>query len=281
MDIEQDLVVDQQSSSDHAPARTETNPVLNPSEADAPQRIGEQAQKPEQDAEAPPEKPELPKGVQRRIDRAVRDKYEAQARAKMLEERLASLEARVSAPQQQQRQEDVEPSIDKFDNFEQYVAAKAKWIAKQEIEATLSAREQREKAAREQEYHRTVSESWSKRVEQATAELPDFEDVLASSDMPLTPAMEITIKESEVGPKLAYYLATHPEEGRKIAGLSPASQIRELGKIEAKLEQPAQTKRTNAPPPLKDIRGTASAKKDPGKMSDAEYAKWRKSWKAA
>ncbi len=268
-DIVEDPIVDA-GAPEAGAARNPTNPITDPKpEPETPEEVKDEK----------PEEPPIPKGVQKRIDRAVRQKYEAEARAKMLEERLARLE------QQQYRppapKDDGEPTIDKFENFDQYVAAKAEYIAKKQIEATLSEREKRQMAEYEAAERRKTADSWHKRLVQATAEMPDFEDVLSSSDVPMTEPMQQLIMESEVGPKLAYYLATHPEEAQKIVGMPPIRMVAALGRIEERLESAPVKKPTSAPPPLKPVGGRASAKKSPADMSDAEYAKWRKSGKAA
>ena len=274
MDIVSETVVDEGTPSSNA-----TNPILNPQ----PEPMG--AQKESVAEEAPPvEKVEdpIPKGVQKRIDRAVRQKYEAEARAKMLEERVAAMESRQFAPQQQRPANDGEPTIDKFDNFDEYVAAKAEYIAKKQIESTLTEREKRQSAESEAAERKKTADSWNKRIAAATVEMPDFEEVLASSDVPMTPPMQQAIMESDIGPKLAYYLANNPDEAEKIAGMSPIGAIRTLGRIEERLAtaKPA-VQTTNAPPPLKPIGSKSVVTKDPGKMSDAEYEKWRKSGRAA
>lgn len=277
MEVEQEIIVDANPS----------NPVLNPSEADKAQPIGEKPEveekveeKPEEKAEEvkKPEPPPIPKGVQKRIDRAVREKYEAEARAKLLEERLEKLERGFST-QNQRPIEDSEPTIDKFDNFDQYVAAKASWIAKKELEATLSERDKRSQAEREQANRARMVDDWATKVAKATADLPDFEDVIAASDVPMTEPMQQAIMESDIGPKLAYWLANNQDEATKIANMSPIGAIRALGRIEERLlnEKPA-AKVSNMPPPVPTVKGSsAGVKKDPGKMTDAEYAKWRKS----
>ena len=260
MDVESEFVVDEGQA---AAADTVTAPVTESTETPVEQK---------------PEKVDdpIPKGVQKRIDRAVRQKYEAEARAKMLEERVAAMESRQFAPQQRQF-DDSEPTIDKFDNFDQYVAAKAEYIARKQIESTLTEREQRQAAVREAAERTKTVESWNKRIAAATAEMPDFEEVLTSSDVPMTPPMQQAIMESDIGPKLAYYLANNPEEAEKIARMSPIGAIRTLGRIEERLanSKPA-VKTTDAPPPIKPIGASATVSKDPSKMTDAEFAAWRK-----
>lgn len=273
-DIAQDVVVDQGVPAEESKA---TNPILDPQPTDEP--TSEPAA---EEKKADDEQP-IPKGVQKRIDRAVRQKYEAEARAKMLEERLTQLESRQFQPQQpQQPTDEKEPTLDQFDSFDEYLAAKAEWIAERKINQTLT---ERERALREQQevaYRRKVEAEWTKRITQATDEIPDFEDVVGAADVPMTDVMRETIMESDIGPKVAYFLATNPEEAYKIAGMSPIAAVRALGRIEERIVGGgiSTKKTTSAPPPVKPVGAKASVKKDPGQMSDEEYAKWRKTGKA-
>ena len=228
----------------------------------------------------PEPKPEdhIPKGVQKRIDRAVRQKYEAEARAKMLEERVAAMEARQSGPVPAKLKADDEPTIEDFDDFDEYVAAKAEYIAKRQVESAMTAREQKQAAERQAAEQTRIAESWGKKLEQATAEMPDFEEVLESSESPMTMVMRHTTMESDIGPKLAYHLATHPEEAIALSKMSDINVVRNLGRLEERLSaQKPQPVTTSAPAPIAPVGRRATVKKDPGAMSDAEYEKWRKS----
>lgn len=267
MDIETDVVVEQAVSAPTNP----TNPITDPqSQIDTPDAKETAPEKEHEDAP-------IPKGVQKRIDRAVRQKYEAEARTKMLEERLAALETRQQPAPVAKTVDNSEPKLENFDNFDEYVRAKAEYIADQKITKTLSEREERQRAEYEAAERQKTADSWAKRLTAATAELPDFEDVLASSDVPMTNAMRDAIMESDVGPRLAYYLAQNPDDASAIAAMSPIGAIRALGRIEERLATQKPPVAKAAPAPIKPVSGRASASKDPGKMTDAEYSKWRKS----
>ena len=269
-EIVEDLVVDQDEPKAHNP----TNPITDPKPEEP------EASKPEVKTE--PDEPPIPKGVQKRIDRAVRQKYEAEARTKMLEERLAALENRAAAPAQQKELDNGEPKIENFDSFDAFVAAKAEWIAGRKIEQTLSEREKRQLAEREAAARKQTADSWTKRLHAATESIPDFEEVLASSDVPMSEPMQQTIMDSEIGPRIAYWLAQNPEEATRIYEMPPIRAIAAIGRLEERLEnQGTEKKPTSAPAPIKPVGAKATVKKDPGQMSDVEYAKWRKSGKAA
>lgn len=266
MDIIAEPIVEQ------ATGTNPTNPIFDA------KALAEADTKPEVVETAKPEVKEdpIPKGVQKRIDRAVREKYEAQTEARMLKERIAALES-YRQPQQKTVDND-EPKIENFNNFDEYVAAKAEYIADKKINSTLSERDKRQAAERETTERTKTVESWNKRLAAATVEIPDFEDVVASSDVPMTQPMQQAIMESDIGPKLAYYLASNPEEAERIAAMSPIGAIRTLGRIEERLATAKpEVKTTNAPAPIKPIGSRATVAKDPGKMSDAEYERWRKS----
>lgn len=74
------------------------------------------------------------------------------------------------------------------------------------------------------------------RVEAAKRKHPDFEAVVAKTNVPMTPAMLAAVTESDYGGEMAYYLATHPAEAGAIAKLEPVPAILALGRIEATLQ---------------------------------------------
>lgn len=216
----------------------------------------------------------IPKGVQKRIDRAVRQKYEAEARANEFERRLNQFEQQQRQPAQQKAEG--EPRIEHFENIEDYVSAKAAFVADQRIQHTLTTRERAEAEQRAQAAQKQSADNWNKRVQLATAELPDFEDVVASSDIRFNePSVLQAIQESNIGPKIAYYLASNPDEADEIAQMRGSSAIRAIGRIEAKLEL-GKASITKAPPPIEPTGTKAKAVKSPGDMSDSEFDSWRK-----
>jgi hypothetical protein len=68
-------------------------------------------------------KPDHGRNLQRRIDRITRDKYEAQARAKLLEERLREVESRGRETAEPRRAADAEPREEDFSDFQSYSRA--------------------------------------------------------------------------------------------------------------------------------------------------------------
>jgi hypothetical protein len=71
--------------------------------------------------------------------------------------------------------------------------------------------------------------------------------------------MAETIQSSDIGPELAYYLGTNPKDAERISRMSPLSQAKEIGKIEAKLAAEPPVKRTtSAPAPISPVTARSS-----------------------
>jgi hypothetical protein len=66
--------------------------------------------------------------------------------------------------------------------------------------------------------------------------------------------MADTIRASDIGPEVAYYLGTNVKETERIARLPPILQAKEIGKIEAKLaDNPPVKRSTSAPAPITPV----------------------------
>lgn len=128
-------------------------------------------------------------------------------------------------------------------------------------QATRAVRAEFAAAEREREA-RAAAASWQSRMSQAAAKHADFHEVVVEGAQrnawDCTPTMLQALQDSEVGGDLAYHLAKNPDDARRIAALSPVSQVRELGRLEAKLSQPQQAQPktvTAAPDPTPQVRG--------------------------
>ena len=109
---------------------------------------------------------------------------------------------------------------------------------------------------------------------------PDIEArVFGDATLPISPSMAEVIQDSERGPEVAYFLATHREEASRIVKMQPAQAAYALGRIDASLDIAAPKPRTqsNAPPPPKIIKGSGKSlvSKDPDKMTMEEWTTWR------
>ena len=65
---------------------------------------------------------------------------------------------------------------------------------------------------------------------------------------------QVAYKASDAGPDVAYYLGTNPKEADRISRLTPFLQVKELGKLEARLADNPPVKRTSsAPAPISPV----------------------------
>ena len=204
---------------------------------------------------------------------------ERQARVE-LEQRLAALEQQRQP--QQQSYVDQEPQPSQFADAFEY----AKALAEFSTEKALAERDRQVAQAREQEAQQKIIQSWAQKVQEAKAELPDFDDLVASSDVVVNNAVRDAILESDVGPRILYHLAENNDLAKKIASLSPNAALREIGKLEARFEVNPETKQTapvvrsKAPAPIQPIRG-GQGQPDVPMSANGEWHGSYQAWKLA
>ena len=225
----------------------------------------------------------VPKGVQKRIDRLTREKYELAGRVKAMEDRLAE-----KPPAEKPKEPAViategrpDPNDPTFKTYEEYLEALTDWKTEQK----LKARDAKQARAEAESKQAEKLDAWAKRVEaiRAEPEYENFDDVLRTADEIQVPAaIGEVILDSEVGPQLAYWLAKNMGEYQRIAALGPLAAARELGKIEAALTKPAEPaqapkpKVSSAPKPITPVGGRPSGTtKTPDEMEFQDYKRWR------
>jgi hypothetical protein len=202
--------------------------------------VPESAQNAPEVAENQPEQtPEEKKFTQAEID-AMISKRLAREQRKWEREQQAKL-AQPQAPKEV-------PPIEHFETPDAYAEA----LAVRKAEELLAQREfQKQQAAIEDAYH--------EREEEARAKYDDFEQVAYNPQLRVTDVMAETIRASEMGPDLAYWLGTNPKEADRISRLSPLLQAREIGKIEARLgSNPIVKPTTSAPAPISPVTARTS-----------------------
>ena len=216
--------------------------------------------KPQQETTEEPEESEEKKRsrFQRRLDRQKAARVEAETENRMLRERLAILEAQNRpAP----KADSEAPKISDFSDIESYTAAVAEFKAQKILESRISEMQQKQHEMATRQHQEQITSAWSERVAKTADEFPDWEEVAADTDAQITEVMQRAILESDVGPRVAYFLAKHPEEADRIARMSPVRQIAEIGKLEDKVSslKPTAKKPSAAPAPISPVTGRAKA----------------------
>ena len=256
-----------------------------------PEAEAEVESEPEAEKEATEERKPNPK-LEKRFSELTKQREEARKEAQREREAREALEARLQAleqsnqPQKASAEPEDEPQPHQFSDAFEYAKALAEFTA----EKALRERDRQEAERKSNEERQKVLTEWSKRVEAAKAELPDFDDMVASSDVVVTDPIRDAILESDVGPQILYHLAENPEIAEKLATASVASALRQLGKLEAKLEKAVEeqsekpskpvAKKSNAPEPIKPLRGRSVATDVP-MDSDGQFHGTYAQWKAA
>jgi len=231
------------------------------------------------------EKKQNPK-LEKRFSELTKQREIARQEAAREREAREALEARLKALEQQAnpqqiREANEKPTPAQFSDAFEYAEALAEWSAEQAI-VNLKKEESEKQAQAERE---KVIKSWNAKLEAAKAELPDYEDMVASSDVVVGDHIRDAILESDVGPKILYHLAENPEIAEKLSSLSTASALREIGKLEArfeKVEAPAAkaVSVSKAPAPIAPLKAKGSAL-DVNIDSKGEFHGTFQAWKAA
>jgi hypothetical protein len=240
----------------------------------------------EKEANQEGERKQNPK-LEKRFSEITKQREEARQEAQRERQARVDLEQRLAALEQQRQPQQVsfvdqEPQPSQFADAFEY----AKALAEFSTEKALAERDRQVAQAREQEAQQKIIQSWAQKVQDAKAELPDFDDLVASSDVVVNNAVRDAILESDVGPRILYHLAENNDLAKKIASLSPNAALREIGRLEARFEAKPETKQTapvvrsKAPAPIQPIRG-GQGQPDVPLSANGEWHGSYQAWKLA
>jgi hypothetical protein len=208
--------------------------------------------KPETTSESPEEKPGKNRFA-RRLDAAYRKAAEAQGRADFLEKQLA--EAKQQSPQPAAPGE---PRLEDFSDIKKYAEAYAKW----NTDTVLKKNEDTRQAETAKTAQAKLTADWEGKVKLGDEKYDDFDEIVG--DLSPTTPWAMAVMSAENAHDVAYYLGTHLEETKRIIALDPVSQIREVGRLEAKLllQPPTPKASSKAPAPIVPVTGTSSGASD-------------------
>ena len=231
------------------------------------------------------EKPKANPKLERRFSEITKQREEARKEAQQERQAREALEARLAAlerqPAPQAPKVDEEPQPSQFNDAFEYAKALAEFTADKRI----GEMRKQDAEAKEAQERQKVIDQWANKVQQAKASLPDFDDIVASSDVVVNDDIRDAILESDVGPQILYHLAENEEVAKKIAGLNAKQALREIGKLEARFEvkeTAPETKpivRSKAPAPIQPLRGSSPA--DVPLSTNGEWHGTFQAWKEA
>jgi len=206
---------------------------------------------------------DLPRGVKRRFDKLTRDKYEQQARITQLENYIKQQEAKANEKKREEYSE------------EEWYEHKAELKARELFEEYTKTQEQNLRKMQEAREHQN---RWEKKVNSFNEDIPDYNEVIAANADVLIPKDVLrTINESDVGPKIAYHLAKHPEDADKLWDMDTRGRDRFITRLEIRLEDKsfAQKKEITKASPTPKAKGGSSSNNNLENLSIEEWMKQR------
>jgi hypothetical protein len=225
------------------------------------------------------EKKQNPK-LEKRFSELTKQRKEAEARAEELERRLAAIEGKQAQPAQAQPESVQKPTPDNYRDAFEYAEALSQWSAEQ----ALLKREQEVKQKEFEVQKQKVIQTWQQKLETTIAELPDYEAMVASSNVKVNDTVRDAILESDVGPRILYELASDDEIAEKLSTMTTASALKLIGKLEAKFEkteEPVKAEKktvaakSKAPEPIRPLRSTGGVADVGMDGNDMSYQQWK------
>lgn len=187
-----------------------------------------------------------------------------------MERRNQVLEGLVSQPTPGSASEGAaKPTPEQFESYDEYVDALTDWKVDQKLNKSSAETAKRTESSLQQA-------NWAVKLEAAQSTLPDYAEVVGSSEVPILQHVAQALMDADRGPELAYHMAQNPEVAERLNKMSPMKAALELGRLETALAAPVAKQTTNAPAPATPIRTTSARQSDPAKMSMDEYVEYRR-----
>lgn len=270
----------QATKTEEAPHESEHSAALEPDAAPEKKPEPEPEQdNDEQDASASDELHKPRRSAQKRINKEVKRRAQAEAKAAELAKTVQELESKLSQLSKPA------PSEDDFEDYDDYLKA---------AEDHISARDRLSKEAKALKQAHDAQESQSKALpahEEAEIKLAtdliydqidsaknlpsDFEQkVIKDASLPISKDMLKALSQTDDAPTVMYYLAENRAKAEEIANMEPAEQFAAIIRLDTRLGMKRETakpiKIPKAPDPIAPV-GTSSTQKPLSSMSFAEY----------
>ena len=188
-------------------------------------------------------------GFQARINRLQRKIGERDQRIADLEKR-ASAQPAAEAPAKPDAAEPApkaeaktppRPEEKDFKTYSEFVEALTEWKTDRKLEERETKRAENKQQSEAEKRGQEIMTAHNARVDEAKTRYEDWDKAFKGlDDNSFSDPMVVYIFESDKGPDITYYLATHRKELARIRELSPLRQAAALGRIEDQLteEQP-------------------------------------------
>jgi len=209
------------------------------------------------------EKPK--KTSQERIRELIDKRKEAEVKADAAERAAAELRAQMDALKSGAAPIETKPrpQRNQYATQEEYEDAVGDWRA----EIKIAERERQQQEARAKQEFQELTAQWESRQAQVMTEIPDYAEVLSSADVQIPDHLFSELLESPHGPEIAYFLASNPDELKRVKSMNRSKTVRYLVKLEAELT--ADDKAEDKDEGKKDDKGASASTKAAPKTSKA------------
>lgn len=202
-------------------------------------------------------------GVQKRINKAVKQREEAKREAERLRKELDELKGNANK----------EPVESDFETYDQYLDALDKYDNSNSDPEGDEKPDQKGEAEELSDSQKTAMAVLSEAFE-SSDKPEDFEEVAFADDLQVTADMLEALAECDDPSKVLYHLGKNKDLAAEIAGKGPKQQLKELLKLDmtSKDFKPAKpVKITKTADPIDPVGGADAQEKSISEMSFAEY----------
>lgn len=238
----------------------------------------EEGEDPEEtDGEADPDsygdepKEEKVSGVEKRIKKLVKKNQQARQEADYWREEAMRAKNQQDPKSQrtQEKAQDAEPNADDFENYQDYQNAVIQHNIKKALNPALDEIKKSFSGSKDADDSQKAAKAFGARIKEFTKENKDYQEVIQSlNGINVDKSVEQTLVQSEHGPAILYELGKNPDLAADIAEMPPHLQMKEIGKLEARIEarieakkNPPPPKTTKAPAPPSPVGGKSEGKK--------------------
>lgn len=247
---------------------------------------------------------------QKRIDRLVKERSQAQREVEELKGRLLKLE-QSGQPNPTQEQEQApeaqaqppqngnvppKPAQTDFQTYEEWVEALSDWKMDRKLEELQAKAAEAQAQKAQQEAIVAAQNAYNERLDAAREKYDDFDDVAFKASVPILAGVAEIIKTHPNGADLQYYLGSNPKIAKELSEMPYTLAMAKAGAIAeefgrevtedepssaAEEQEPAPTSFTprkakggNPPPPIRPVGGSSTKSSVP--IDELPYSEYRK-----
>lgn len=163
------------------------------------------------------------------------------------------------------------PTVDQFERYEDYEAARIAWMVDQRVQQQDARRQaelaQRVAQAQQQAYQEQLAREHGSRIEKFAKQTPDFDRVVDRDDIVVPDHASEAIMHLPNGPAILYAIGHDPSLAARMQRMSPVQQAAFVGQISAALAAQG-PQISKAPAPGEPVSGKSTA---PVTLENASY----------